>query len=86
MNSFFSNAKCGNRVVRIKISFTRMPLVSPPSTKLNQNRFICFGDQTCRINDQTHFCIIRLRFAVCAQATHTDEETVTYHKNYHDMT
>ena len=80
------NTKCGNRTVRINISFTRVPSVNPPSTKFNQNAFICSGDQTCRINDQTHFCSIRLCFAVCAKATHTDEETATYCKNYHDLT
>jgi hypothetical protein len=85
MNSFVSNTKCWNRVVRIKISFTRVPLVSPPSTKFNQNPFICSGDQTCRLNGQTHFCSIRLCFAVCAKAAHTDERTATYCKNYHYM-
>ena len=86
MNNFVSNTECGNRVVRIKISFTRVPLVSPPSTKFNQNPFICSGDKTCRINDQTHFCHIRLCLAVCAKAAHTEGETATYYKNYHDMT
>jgi len=30
MDNFVSNTKCGNRVVRINISFTRVLVLSPP--------------------------------------------------------
>ena len=85
MNNFFSNTKCGNRVVRIRISFTRVPVLNPPIQSLIKTRSfvpeIKHAELTIRHIFAAYDC-----FAVCAKAAHAGEETVTYCKNNHDVT
>ena len=63
MDNFVSNTKCGNGVVRIKISFTRVLVLSPPIQSLIKTLSIVpeikHAELTNRHIFAAHDCVLR---------------------------